>query len=169
MGTNNYNFIYDDGNGPSYAYYPNGKLFTKTTARGIVSTNTYTIFGQLATTTYSDGTPTVTKQYNRLGQPILITDAQGTRTFTYNTNTFALLSESINGTNTMSYSYNDRGIQTGTTINDKRITINEFDDYGRPATLHSIFGSETNTFHYNYLYGSATVLSRRLSSRSTEA
>ncbi|MDA3797761.1 MAG: hypothetical protein PF692_01625, partial [Kiritimatiellae bacterium] len=32
-------------------------------------------------------------------------------------------------------------------------------DHGKPATLQSIFGTETNTFHFNYLYGSAMVSS----------
>ncbi len=154
------NKLYDDGNGVSYAYYPNGKLHTRTWARGITMTNTYTIFGELETTTYSDGTPAIARQYNRLGQPIIITDAQGTRTYEYSTNTFALLSETILGTlssssaiNIISYSYNSQRRQTAYCFSsvasgvDRRnlaVTQVTFDDYGRHSTLTVTTGATTN-------------------------
>jgi len=160
------NKVYDDGNGPSYAYYPDGRLHTRTWARGVTSTNQYSVFGELISTTYSDDTPTVTRQYNRLGQPTKTIQATATdqriTTYEYDTNTFALLSESINGTNTISYTYNSRGQQTGYSSgyaeHQLRISL-ETDDYGRISALSAIFGTETNTFHYNYLYGSAMVSS----------
>jgi RHS repeat-associated protein len=161
------NKVYDDGNGPTYSYYPNGQLKTRIGARGLVSSNAYNIAGQLVSTTYSDGTPSITKQYNRLGQPVIVTDAQGTRTFNYDTNTFVLISESINGTNTISYSYNSRGQQTGynSSPNLGEVAslraggVYTYDSFNRLATMHAVFGSETNTFHFNYLDGSAMVSS----------
>ncbi|MDA3799728.1 MAG: hypothetical protein PF692_11685, partial [Kiritimatiellae bacterium] len=97
------NKVYDDGNGPTYSYYPNGQLHTRTWARELgagsacITSNAYNIAGQLISTTYSDGTPTITKQYNRLGQLTKVIQAtlidQRITTYDYDTNTFALLSE----------------------------------------------------------------------------
>jgi YD repeat-containing protein len=110
------NKVYDDGTGPTYTYYPNGQLCTRTWARGIVATYTYNIFGELVSTTYSDDTPSISNTYNRLGQKTQVIQStaadQRITTYEYDTNTFALLSESINGTNRISYSYNPQGQQT---------------------------------------------------------
>ena len=52
------NKLYADGNGPTYTYTKDGKLHTRTWARGIVTTYGYaTGTRQLLTTDYSDGTP----------------------------------------------------------------------------------------------------------------
>jgi RHS repeat-associated protein len=156
------NKLYDDGTGPTYTYYPNGQMCSKTTAEGMIMSNAYNIAGQLISTTYSDGTPTITREYNRLGQLVTVNDAQGTRAFEYCTNTFALLSESINGTNVLMYSYNNRGQQTGYAFGNAEPQLGKiiiFDDYGRQSSISAIFGSETNTFHFNYLYGSSMVSS----------
>jgi RHS repeat-associated protein len=155
------NKLYDDGNGPTYSYYPNGQLCSKTTAEGMIISNAYNVAGQLISTTFSDGSPSITREYNRLGQLVTVNDAQGTRTFNYDTNTFVLISESINGTNILTYSY-DKGRQTGYTSGYAEHQLRNylvFDQSGRIATQQAIFGTETNTFHYNYLYGSAIVSS----------
>ena len=59
------NKVYADGNGPRYAYTPDGKLATRTWARGIVTTYSYDDNGALTNTVYSDGTPTISLAYNR--------------------------------------------------------------------------------------------------------
>ena len=78
------NKLYADGHGPSYTYTPDGKLATRTWARGVVTTYNYDSLGQLTSISYSDGTPGVTFAFDRLGRQTTITDGTGTRAFTYN-------------------------------------------------------------------------------------
>jgi RHS repeat-associated protein len=68
-----------------YTYDSNGRLKTRTWARpGSVKTNyTYNAFGDLTFTDYSDTTPDVTVVPDRLGRPVTITDASGTRSQAY--------------------------------------------------------------------------------------
>ena len=51
------NKVYADGKGPCYDYTHDGKLATRTWARGIVTTYSYDDNGSLTNTVYSDGTP----------------------------------------------------------------------------------------------------------------
>jgi RHS repeat-associated protein len=70
--------------GPSYTYWPSGRLKTRVWARGITTTYTYNNAGDLWTVVYSgDAAPTVTTVYDRLGRQKTITDAAGTLTRTY--------------------------------------------------------------------------------------
>jgi YD repeat-containing protein len=62
------NKVYADGKGPRYDYTPDGKLATRTWARGIVTTYSYDDNGALTNTVYSDGTPTISLAYNRAGR-----------------------------------------------------------------------------------------------------
>ena len=56
------------GTGIAFTYYPSGNIQTKTLGRSnLVATYSYNNAGELASTTYSDGTPTVKFSYNRLG------------------------------------------------------------------------------------------------------
>ena len=71
------NKVYADGKGPRYAYTPDGKLATRTWARGIVTTYSYDDNGSLTNTVYSDGTPTISLAYNRAGRQIEAHDAAG--------------------------------------------------------------------------------------------
>jgi RHS repeat-associated protein len=66
---------YDGGAaGPSYAYTPAGRLKTRLWARGIYTTNSYNIAGDLRAVTYSDATPGITNGYDRLGRQTSITN-----------------------------------------------------------------------------------------------
>ena len=71
------NKVYADGKGPRYDYTPDGKLATRTWARGIVTTYSYDDNGSLTNTVYSDGTPTISLAYNRAGRQIQAIDAAG--------------------------------------------------------------------------------------------
>ena len=77
------NKVYADGKGPTYTYTPDGKLATRTWARGIVTTYSYDDNGSLTNTVYSDGTPTISIVYNRAGRQIQAIDAAGVTTFAY--------------------------------------------------------------------------------------
>lgn len=81
--------LYDDGKGPVYTYTDAGRLETRTWARtvssaALVTTYAYNNAGDLTSTDYSDTTPDVAITYKRFGAQHTVTDAAGTRTFTYN-------------------------------------------------------------------------------------
>ena len=75
--------LYADGRGPCYTYTDDGKLATRTWARGVTTSYNYDAWGILTSTTYSDGTPSVTFAYDALGRRTSVTDAKGTTAFTY--------------------------------------------------------------------------------------
>ncbi len=62
-----------NGNGPTYTYTPDGRLYTRMWARtmdgggALVTTYSYDNAGALADVSYSDSTPEVTYHYDRLG------------------------------------------------------------------------------------------------------
>ncbi|MEW5733602.1 MAG: Ig-like domain-containing protein [Thermodesulfobacteriota bacterium] len=94
---------YNDGNGPKYTYTPTGKLLTRTWARtkqdgsALVTTYGYDpATAELLSIVYNDGTPPIGFAYDRMGNKKTVTDAAGTRTFTYNTD-LSLASEQITG------------------------------------------------------------------------
>ncbi len=59
---------YANGNGPSYQYYPSGRLQKRTWARGVQTTYTYSRSGDLTEISYSDDTPATRFDYNRRGR-----------------------------------------------------------------------------------------------------
>ena len=75
---------YADGKGLTYTYTDDGKLATRTNARGIVTTYTYDGWGQLTAIDYSDSTPSIAYAYDAMGRQTSATDAAGTTTFAYN-------------------------------------------------------------------------------------
>ena len=69
------NKVYADGRGPSYAYTPDGRLARRKWARGVTADYAYDAAGNLTSTVYSDGTPTVTMTYDRVGNLTAATTA----------------------------------------------------------------------------------------------
>jgi RHS repeat-associated protein len=55
-------------NGPGYTYTSAGRLATRTWARGTTATYAQNNAGQVSAVTYSDGTPQLTLNYDRLGR-----------------------------------------------------------------------------------------------------
>lgn len=74
---------YVDQTGPSYSYFPSGRLKTRSWARGSTTTYAYNNAGDLASIDYSDLTPDVAFTYDRLGRLATATDAAGTLTRSY--------------------------------------------------------------------------------------
>jgi len=62
------NKVYADGKGPTYTYTIDGKLATRTWARGITTDYSYDSWGNLTNTVYSDDTPTISLFYDALGR-----------------------------------------------------------------------------------------------------
>ena len=138
------NKLYADGKGPRYTYTPDGKLATRTWARGVVTTYSYDLQGQLTNISYSDGTPGVTFNYNRLGQQKTITDGQGTRTFTYN-DALQLVSEICNQQFEITRRHDVLGRSSGLTFGPDYSVDYAFDQVGR---LSEVYGLSSNVFSY---------------------
>src|SRR5207244_2551694 len=73
----------------TFTYNSDDLLATKTDARNITTTMTYhsTQVHQIGSRSYSDGTPTVSFNYNTQGLRSSMTDALGSVTNTYDSNT----------------------------------------------------------------------------------
>lgn len=124
--------VYADGNGPSYTYTPEGKLSSRTWARGIVTNYAYDGWGNLVSTTYSDGTPAITYSYDALGRVTSASDVSGTAT----------------------YVYDEKGdeteiVQTGLV---EKTLSRHYDDYGR-NTGYSLDGTRQITVEYDSASG----------------
>jgi len=149
------NKVYADGKGPRYDYTPDGRLATRTWARGIVTTYSYDDNGALTNTVYSDGTPTISLVYNRGGQQIEAHDAAGITTFLYD-DFGAVTNETVigvAGTNTIERFYDGFGRSLGYALNGVRQSTLAYDPAtGRLATMLAN-GSDT-PFIWNYLAGS---------------
>ena len=124
------------GKSVSYTYSPDGKLRTRTWARGILTTYSYdAATGELLKADYSDATPDIERTYNRIGNLASVSDAAGARTFTYDEN-FNLTGETL-GDRTLVYTYSTSGIKgryTGLTGNHTY----SYDQYGRINQINDI-------------------------------
>ena len=120
----------------TYTYTVDGKPATRTWARGIVTTYTYSsTTGELLNVDYADDTPDITYTYNRLGQQATVQDAAGARMFAYNS-TFDLIKETINGiySKEINRAYTTSGMKgriLGMSIGDVQNYVYAYDDYGR--------------------------------------
>ena len=160
------NKVYADGKGPTYTYTPDGRLATRTWARGIVTTYSYDDNGSLTNTVYSDGTPTISLAYNRAGRQVRAEDAAGVTTFLYD-DFGALINETVlgvAGTNTIERFYDSFGRNAGYALNGLRQSTLAYDPAtGRLVTMEVPVsdGSNNNSptpnsnfFTWTYLDGS---------------
>ena len=151
------NKVYADGKGPSYTYTPDGKLATRTWARGVVTTYTYDNSGALTNTVYSDGTPTISKTYDRVGNMLsAVTDGVCTNLYAYSLT--GLCTNEVQNGATIARSYDTLGRSTGYTLQTSQNTsviqtLLSYDALGRIASITS----GTNTFTYSYLPGTDIV------------
>ena len=158
------NKVYADGKGPSYAYTPDGRLATRTWARGVVTTYAYDSSGALTNTVYSDGTPTISLVYNRAGQQVRAEDAAGVTTFLYDD--FGVVTNEtvvgVAGTNTIERFYDIFGRSLGYSLNGVRQSTLAYDPAtGRLASMQIPSEQSNNPnnqtikqFSWNYLPGS---------------
>jgi RHS repeat-associated protein len=151
----------------AYAYTQARQLYTRTTARGLVTTYAYDgSTGEQTGISYSDSTPGLTYTFNRLGQNATVVDVTGTRTFIYNlTGTLELSSEDLPayfGTRRITYPVatsgvigRSTGLQLGTSGSP---TAAQSVTYGYDASgrLNS-FAAGGQTFSYGYTSNSNLV------------
>ena len=141
---------YADGHGVVYALTDLGRPATRTDARGIVTTYTYNVYGDLVSQTYSDGTPAVTYDYDVFGRQAQATDAAGTTTFGYN-QYGELETEAIVGeyTKTLTHHFDTYGRDAGYSVNgSRRVTLGYDPATGRLAAMN-----EGGNFAWAYLPG----------------
>ena len=149
------NKLYADNHGPSYTYTPDGKLATRTWARGVVTTYNYDSLGQLTNISYSDGTPSVTFAFDRLGRQTTITDGVGTRTFTYS-DALQLASET-NTLGILTYAFDNLGRSAGFDAGPDYSVRYTFDPLGRFLAVSNNVGGALRAVTYFYLPGSDLV------------
>ena len=145
---------YPDGTGPSYSYDADGKLQTRTWARGVVATYAYDAAGRASGVSYSDETPAIAVSYDFLGRAVTITDASGTKNLTYNSNS-QLENETIPHIVNLSiqYGYDAYGRQTLRQLKQNDAVhasvFLSYDSRGRTATV----GNGADVLHYAYRAG----------------
>ena len=153
------NKVHADGHGPTYTYTTDGKLHTRTWARGIVTRYGYAPgTRELLTTDYSDVTPSVTNTYNLLGQRVQVLDAAGRKTYVYDPR-FQLVTEAWTGlvTNTLHRTWDSKGRTTGYSTTSGQTVIYGYHGDGRFGSVKSIIDAQTNLVTYGYLPGSDLV------------
>jgi len=146
---------FNDNNGPTYEYYPSGRLQTRTWKRGLSATYAYNTAGDLASVNYSDAT-SVTNGYNRRARlQTVVENGFATTTFNYNS-AGQLLSESY-----------ANGILAGVTVtssydgymrltNVSSLGIQTSYGYDEASRLKSV-SDGTNSATYTYVVNSALV------------
>ena len=158
------NKVYADGKGPSYTYTPLGQLATRTWARGVTTTYAYATDGAMTNIVYSDGTPSVSFTYDRLGRQRTITDATGTRTFAYNdalqlaaeTNAFGVLARAYDG---LGRSAGFSLFNPANHVNPVQSIAYGYSALGRFSSLSSSVGCQSNAWTYAYLPSSGLISS----------
>ncbi len=159
----------------SYAYDSAGRMTSRTWARGVVTSYAYNpATGELLTTSYSDGTPTVTNTFDRRGRVASVVDGVGSRTFGY-TAYGQVSGEAITltgfGTGSLSYTYDSYGRRTMVGSRMQRSGYSMFGQnwphaYEAGTGLLSSVGS-ANSFSYSYLANS--VLPASIGSVNSES
>ena len=145
---------YADGKGLTYTYTDDGRLATRTNARGIVTTYTYDAWGQLLVIDYADTTPDIAYTYDAMGRQTSVTDAAGATSFDYDA--FGqLLSEQVSGlySKTLTRHYDTFGRNMGYSVDGTRKNTLAYDPAtGRLATM--------GDFAWEYLPGNG-IMSQR--------
>ncbi|NCC62484.1 MAG: hypothetical protein EOM12_16460, partial [Verrucomicrobiae bacterium] len=131
------------GLGATYTYTPDGKLASRTWARGITTAYTYDQAGNLTNINYSDATPDISFTYTRTGKQKTITDALGTRMLSYDT-AMQMISDS-NAYGIVQYSTDEYGRPSGVGYGNDYAVAYAYDEFGRFAAVTSV---TAGTFTY---------------------
>lgn len=155
---------YADNSSVAYTYNGDGQLLTRTWARQangapLVTSYTYDAAGRQTGYSYSDGTtPAVTQTLNFLDQPVTVTDAAGTRNFTYNT-VHRLVNETIPGivNGVINYTYDAYGRRTAMSLSNGTTTFaNANYTYGAAGRIATV-GNNADTLTYTYMPGTNII------------
>ncbi len=132
----------------TYSYDALGRIASASDGAGRTTNYTYDGDDRLLTTSFSDGTPTVTNTYDNAGHLLTQASAGGTITNTYD-QLGHLLSTGNTANGSVSYTYDKVGNQTSFTGPDGTIT-SAYDDSGvlTSTTTPSPSSSGTQQFHF---------------------
>ncbi len=140
------------GNQTRYSYNRADRLKTRTDARGIITTYSYSPMGELVETDYSDDTPDLAFAYDRTGRTTAIQDAAGIRSFTY-TDSMLLNEETIKGVFPVRIEkkYDEYGREQQLKLNIDYQLAYAYDITGRFAQIDWLAKDNTGSARYSYL------------------
>ena len=150
--------------GPTYSNTAAGRLQSRIWARNITTTYGYNTAGDLWTVTSSDGTPSLTNTYDRLGRLATVTQGSGaTTTLAYN-NANQTLSESYGGTSLLTgfavtNGYDTCLRRTALALLNSQSSVLALASYGYDAAsrLQTLTDAANNSATYSYLANSPLV------------
>jgi YD repeat-containing protein len=156
--------IYPGGKKTSYSYHSHGKVHVRTWERGVATTYSYNGALDVVGINYSDSTPDVTLDLDRLGRPKSITDGGGVVTRGYHASLPVVESDTYSSGHAwlpdavMSYTWD---------VEDARRTVVRL-DWGSgsssttatydPVTGHVSSYTGASTFRHEYTYAAGTAL-----------
>lgn len=118
----------------NFTYDAFGQPKTATNGRGVTLTYAYDVLGRLTSTSFSDGTPTVTYTYNDDGQTLTRVDGQGTTSYGYDQMGRLTSRSNTAGGGTITYGY-DKASNLTSTTDSRGTTTYKFDASGTPTEL----------------------------------
>ena len=144
------NKVYADGKGTAYTYTSDGQLASRIWARGVATTYAYTN-GNMIAIDYSDSTPDVAFQYDRLGRQVSAIVA-GVSTNLYAFDRFGQLTNEVSFgqafVSALSRTYDALGRSIGFEIDSGYNVAYGYDSHGRFASVGSDLMPTAN---YSYL------------------
>ena len=138
------------GGWTTFDYGLDGRLATKTSPRGISTTNEYSRFGDLLSTSHSDGTPSVRYGYDRMGRVVSIEDGTGIHRFAYDGISRRVVSELLPSGRELCRGFDDFGRNVGVELDSDYAVATTFDSTGRVSKIDSTCGTVSNVFRYAY-------------------
>ena len=153
-----------ESKGATYAYTADGRLISRTWARtdqGQALTTTYDYdpaTGEMILTDYSDATPDIAFEYDRLGRQISVTDGSGQRNFTYNEKLqpeSEIITGAVQAVITRAYDAMGRGVGFSTDSN-YALTYG-YDNFGRFHNVGYAVDGMAGAASYDYLANSGLL------------
>ena len=150
------NKVYADGKGTAYGYTTSGRLSSRIWARGVTTAYAYDATGQLTGIDYSDATPDVVFEYDRLGRVVSAVTAMSSNLFEYAG--LDLVGEVQNGV-AITRSYDGLGRSAGFNMGSAYIAAYGYDTFGHFASISSSVASASSVAGYSYVAGSGLLAS----------
>ncbi len=134
----------------SFAFDNAGLLDTQTNARGIITNYGYDANHNLISTTYSDGTPGVTYQYDNYDRLTTMQDGIGTHNYSYDANSQLTSKDGSWVNDTITYQYDELGRTISIIPQGGQSVSYTYDDLNRLTNI------QMGTDAFTYAYASAT-------------
>jgi RHS repeat-associated protein len=143
------NKVYADGKGTAYTYTSDGKLASRLWARGVATSYAYTNGSSLVSIDYSDDTPDVSFQYDRIGRQVsAVVDGVSTNAFTYDG--LDLVSETQNGA-VLTRGNDGLGRPAGFSLDESYAVAYSYGMFGRFHSVSSSVQSVSSVVEYSRL------------------